>query len=69
LIIKLILSIDELTDAKVNVTRMFEEGTCVAQDYTEAVRWFRLAAAQGNAKALQMLRLAVAQSMQPLRSH
>jgi TPR repeat protein len=30
---------------------MYDEGQGVAQDYKEAVRWYKLAAAQGNAKA------------------
>ena len=30
---------------------MFENGRGVARDYAEAVRWYQLAAAQGNAEA------------------
>jgi TPR repeat protein len=30
---------------------MYKEGQGVAQDYAEKVRWYKLAAAQGNAKA------------------
>ena len=34
-----------------NLGVMYDEGTGVPEDDAEAVRWFRLAAEQGNAKA------------------
>ena len=34
---------------------MFRDGEGVAQDYAEAVRWWHLAAAQGNADATAAL--------------
>jgi len=36
--------------------RMFENGQGVAQDRAEAIRWYRLAAAQGNASATAALK-------------
>ena len=38
-------------DAQYNLGVMYDNGTGVAQDYKEAVRLYRLAAAQGNASA------------------
>ena len=35
---------------------MFENGLGVALDYAEAVRWYRLAAAQGDADAIANLK-------------
>ena len=37
--------------AQYNLGLMYARGEGVPQDYTEAVKWFRLAAEQGNAKA------------------
>lgn len=37
--------------AQGNLGLMYENGQGVAQDYQEAVRWYRLAAEQGNAGA------------------
>jgi TPR repeat protein len=33
---------------------MYDKGLDVPQDYTEALKWYRLAAAQGNAGAVQI---------------
>ena len=37
---------------------MYEYGTGVPQDNTESLKWYRLAAAQGNADALYLLGVA-----------
>jgi uncharacterized protein len=37
--------------AQCNIGVMYEQGRGVAQNYREAMRWFRLAAVQGNASA------------------
>ncbi len=37
--------------AQANLGIMYENGRGVAQDYAEAVRWYRMAAEQGNAIA------------------
>lgn len=36
--------------AQFNIGVMYRDGDGVQQDYTEAMKWFKLAAAQGNAK-------------------
>jgi uncharacterized protein len=43
--------------AQFNSGYMFEEGQGVAQDTVEAIRWYRLAAAQGHARATIGLKL------------
>jgi len=43
-------------DAQFNLGNMFTNGQGVAQDREEAIRWYRLAAAQGNAFATAALR-------------
>ena len=43
-------------EAQFNLGTMFENGRGVAQDRAEAIRWYRLAAAQGHAKATAALR-------------
>ena len=41
--------------AQNNLGVMFRDGLGVAKDKAEAIRWFRLAAAQGEAGAIQAL--------------
>jgi TPR repeat protein len=41
------------TSAQYNLGVMYDNGRGVAQDYTEAVKWYRLAAAQGHASHAQ----------------
>ena len=43
-------------DAQFNLGNMFTNGQGVAQDREEAIRWYRLAAAQGNAWAKSRLK-------------
>ena len=42
--------------AQNNLGNVFEDGQGVAKDRAEAIRWYRLAAAQGNASATVALR-------------
>jgi hypothetical protein len=37
--------------AQLNLGVMYERGQGVAKDYAEALKWYRLAAEQGNANA------------------
>jgi len=41
--------------AQTNVGEMYADGIGVPQNYAEAIRWFRKAAAQGHAQAKEML--------------
>ena len=45
-------------NAQFNLGVMYDAGEGVPQNYTEAVRWFRMAAEQGNATAVQRFRMA-----------
>lgn len=50
-----------LSDAQVNLGRMYEHGQGVSKDYAEAVKWYRLAAKQGYAIAQSNLGVSYAQ--------
>ena len=45
------------TTAQVNLGRVYEDGRDVPQDYSEAAKWYRLAAEQGQASAQSNLAL------------
>ena len=44
-------AVDGDAEAQLDLSRMYENGEGVAQDYKEAAKWYRLAADQGNAQA------------------
>ena len=53
-------------DAQVKLGHMYFEGRGVPQDYQGALRWYLLAATQGNAEAVQC-RDEVAEKMTPVQ--
>ncbi len=55
--------------AKVNFGLMYAEGRGVPQDYAEAVRWYRLAADQGDAVAQSFLGLMYAEGQRVLQDY
>ena len=52
------------SDAQNNLAVMYRMGYGVTQNFTEAVKWFRRAAAQGNAQAHRNLAELAAQGIQ-----
>ncbi|KAJ1459151.1 hypothetical protein M885DRAFT_560896 [Pelagophyceae sp. CCMP2097] len=52
----LALFTEKYCEAQVNLGVLFNEGKGVAESDEEAVKWFRLAAAQGNTDAVYYLR-------------
>ena len=56
-----------LAAAQNNIAVLYEKGEGVPQDYVEAVRWYRLAAANGHKKANDAVRrLSNRAAMQPV---
>ncbi len=46
------------SDAQYNVGQLYETGQIVSQSYSEAIRWYRLAANQGHVEAINCCRVA-----------
>lgn len=47
----LLSALEGNAEAQIELGHLYREGTGIHQDYTEALRWYREAASQGNANA------------------